>query len=459
MTHYHFIGISGTGLSAIARVLLENGHTVSGSDRILSPLATSLAMQGAVVWQGHRGENVSGADWVIRSSAIPDDNPEVLAAQKAGIPVLKRAEFLGELMKGKRVLAVAGTHGKTTTTAMLAWVLTALGEDPSYIVGGVLQNTGSNAHAGKGSTFVIEADEYDRMFLGLKPDIAIVTFIEHDHPDCFPTPGAYLHAFQEFIDCMQPDGMLVACADNPAGELVRYAHDHDQAAITYALHTPADYLAKNLSRNQYGGFSFSAHTSQSVEPFAQVSLQVPGEHNVLNALAVLATIQELGLNVKQSAQALGEFSGTGRRFELRGDVGGITIVDDYAHHPTEIRTTLAAARQRFLDRRIWAVWQPHTYSRTRALQAEFSQAFQDADRVIVMEIYAAREAPENYSSATIAAAIPNQAATYSGSLPRVVETLKQELLPGDVVLVLSAGDADQVSTQLVEWLRGQEGQA
>ena len=214
MTRVHFIGIGGSGLSAIARLLLESGYTVTGSDRVLSPLAVDLQAAGATVYLGHDAGHIAGADWVARSSAIPDDNPEVLAAQQAGIPVYKRMDFLGQFMEGKIGIAVAGTHGKTTTTAMLAWTLSALGQDPSFIIGGVASNFGVNARAGKGKTFVIEADEYDRMFLGLKPAIEVVTNIEHDHPDCFPTPLDFYNAFVEFARLLPAEGTLVACAED-----------------------------------------------------------------------------------------------------------------------------------------------------------------------------------------------------------------------------------------------------
>ena len=240
----HFIGIGGSGLSAIARFLAESGTPVTGSDRTLSPLAQELRAAGIPVSVGHAAENVSGAGLVVRSSAIPDDNPEVKAALAAGIPVLKRAEFLGRLLQGRQVIAVAGTHGKTTTTAMIAWMLTRLGQDPSYIIGGVSRNLGNNAHAGKGSAFVIEADEYDRMFLGLDPDLAVVTYLEHDHPDCFPTLQDYRQAFVDFIHRIRPGGNLLVCADQPATAALAQSVYLDRQVYTYALHAHADYTAR-----------------------------------------------------------------------------------------------------------------------------------------------------------------------------------------------------------------------
>jgi UDP-N-acetylmuramate--alanine ligase len=458
MTHVHLIGIGGTGLSAIALVLLERGYTVSGSDRQISPLAQRVRQAGAQVFHGHSPENVRGADLVVRSSAIPDDNSEVQAALKAGVPVLKRADYLGQLMRDQNTIAVAGTHGKTTTTAMIAWVLTALGQDPSYIIGGVSTNLGTNAHAGKGDTFVVEADEYDRMFLGLNPNLAVVTNIEHDHPDCYPTAADFYQAFVEFAKRLTPrltpQGTLLVNADDPgASRLGQEAAGWGAHVLSYALQSPEkDYWASALEANPRGGYSFQAHhAGRSVE----VHLQVPGRHNASNALAALAISNQLDLPWGQAAQALGQFSGTGRRFEVLGQAAGITLIDDYAHHPTEIRATLAAARSRYPGRRIWAVWQPHTYSRTRALLDQFRAAFEDADRVLVTEIYAAREAaPQNgFSGEQVAAVIDRPQVAFTPALAQAEAFLLEHLQSDDVVLVLSAGDADRISATVFEALR------
>src|SRR5215207_7987089 len=360
MTHVHFIGIGGSGLSAIARLLLESGYTVSGSDRALTPFADEVRKAGATVYVGHHPRNLEGADWVMRSSAIMDDNPEVQAAKRTKIPVYKRADFLGEWMSDKQGIAIAGTHGKTTTTAMTAWVLSKLGRDPSFIVGGVVNNLGVNAHAGNGKTFVIEADEYDHMFLGLKPQIAVVTSIEHDHPDCFPTLASMYQAFEKFVDLLPEEGTLIVCAEDPgAAALIPHVRKEGRNVISYGvqgdmtINTPLWVQAREMKPNQRGGFDFAATTNMASKTSSsvKVSLQVPGQHNVRNALAVLAIIGVLGLSRKKAAQALGEFTGTGRRFELRGEVNGISIFDDYAHHPTEIKATLAGARARYPDRR------------------------------------------------------------------------------------------------------------
>lgn len=462
MTHVHFIGIGGSGLSAIARLLLESGYTVSGSDRALTPFAEEVRKAGATVYVGHHPRNLKGADWVVRSAAIAEDNPEVEGAQQAGIPVYKRADFLGRLMEDKTGIAIAGTHGKTTTTGMAAWVLSQLGRDPSFIVGGVVNNLGVNAHAGKGKAFIIEADEYDNMFLGLKPQIAVVTSVEHDHPDFFPTLDAMFQSFEKFINLLPEDGTLIVCAEDPgAVALTKHMGKEDRNIVSYGvqnemtINTPLWVQGRDLKPNDRGGYDFSAVTNvaSKTSTAVKVSLQVPGEHNVRNALAVLAIVSVLGLSRRKAAQALGEFTGTGRRFELRGEVNGIRLFDDYAHHPTEIKATLSGARARFPQARIWAVWQPHTYSRTKTLFLDFARAFKDASEVIVTEVYAAREPQEDFTSAEIVSAMPHLSARYIKTLPEVTAYLLEQLKPGDVVLVLSAGDADQVNTQVLKGLQ------
>ena len=463
----YLIGIGGTGLSAIARVLLESGYQVSGSDRVLSPMAEALRAKGVHISIGHRAENVKGAQVVVRSSAIPDDNVEVQAAREQGIPVLKRSEFLSSLMEGYFRIAVAGTHGKTTTTAMIVWMLTALGQDPTFIAGGVLTNLQTNAHAGKGRAFVIEADEYDHMFLGLKPQLAVVTNIEHDHPDCYPTPEDFFKAFNEFATQVGSDGTLLVCTnDRGAGRLSRLANGRGQIVLSYSIreanqessNPPADYMADSLNPNQVGGVSFDAHYTMAGRKFElhpAVSLRIPGRHNVQNALAALAVAHQMQLSVEEAGRALSAFTGTGRRFEVRGQINGISVIDDYAHHPTEIRATLSAARMSYPKSKLWVVWQPHTYSRTRLLFNDFVTAFEQADHVVVTEIYAAREAPpeDGFSSRQVVAAMNYTQAKFIPDLTQVAIYLVDALSPGDVLLVLSAGDADQVSTSVLALLK------
>ena len=456
MTRIHLIGIGGTGISAIARVLLERGYTVSGSDRAESSYTRDLRAMGVPIHIGHHPGNVVGADLVVRSSAILDDNPEVTAARAGHIPVYKRAEFLGSLMDGKIGVAVAGTHGKTTTTAMIAWMLSALDREPSFIVGSVISGLDVNARAGKGDIFVIEADEYDRMFLGLKPGVEVVTNIEYDHPDCYPTPADFQAAFVEFMYHLQAGGTLVACAeDTGALELMRKANQLNKKVIAYGLLSPLedgtrlDVFTDKLEPNSKGGFSFSASVLGEA---VAVELQVPGKHNVSNALAALSVAKLFDLQLSAGARALSQFRGTVRRFEVRGEINGIIVIDDYAHHPTEIRATLAAARSRYLSHRIWAVWQPHTYSRTLALFSDFTTAFSDADEVIVTEVFPAREPRQNFSAKQVVEAMPKPA-HFIADLTEVQNYLVSHLRPGDVLLVLSAGDANLVSTKVLEQLK------
>ena len=462
MTHVHFIGIGGSGLSAIARLLLESGYEVSGSDRAPSPFAEEVRKAGARVYIGHHPRNLGNADWVVRSSAVTDDNPEVQAAKNAGIPVYKRADLLGQLMENKTGIAIAGTHGKTTTTAMTAWVLHELKRDPSFIVGGVMNNLGVNARAGKSKLFVIEADEYDYMFLGLKPQIAVVTSLEHDHPDLFPTLESMYMAFEKFVNLLPEEGTLIVCAEDAgAAALIPPVRKSGRNVVSYGMqgdmtiNTPLWVQARDVHPNKRGGHDFTvmSNIESKTSVSVKVSLQVPGEHNVRNALAVIAIVGVLGLSRKKAAEALGSFSGTGRRFQLRGEVKGISLFDDYAHHPTEITATLAGARARYPDRRIWAVWQPHTYSRTQTLFLEFSRAFKDADEVIVTEVYAAREPKQEFTSAEVVSAMPHLSARYIETLPEVSKYLIENLKTGDVVIVMSAGDAERINEDVLNGLQ------
>lgn len=455
MKHVHFIGIGGTGLSAIARLLLESGYTVSGSDRSDTPLGRDLTAAGVQVTIGHAAENIRNADVVLRSSAIPDDNPEVVAAHAAGIPVLKRAAFLGQFMQGNKSIAIAGTHGKTTTTAMISWALSAMAQDPSYIIGGVSKNLGNNAHAGKGDFFIIEADEYDRMFLGLEPDLAVVSTLEHDHPDCFPTPADYRQAFVEFIHRIKPGGHLFLCRDDVGAFSLAGEAQPTRQVWTFGLEPSADYHARNLQTNAWGGFSFEMAYNpwgSSVEKVIPVSLQVPGEHNVRNALAAVAVCHQAGFEPGKVADTLATFAGVGRRFDVLGETRGITIVDDYAHHPTEIQATLAAARSRYPQRRILAVWQPHTYTRTISLLEGFQNAFKLADMVFVTDIYSAREANPLITGKIIVEKMSHPSVHFLPSIEDASHAILQELKPGDVLLVCSAGDADQISKDVLEGL-------
>jgi UDP-N-acetylmuramate--alanine ligase len=457
MAHVHLVGIGGSGLSAIARILLERGEVVSGSDLESSSFAREIEELGAKVMIGHRADYILGADLVIRSSAIPDNNVEIQAALEAEIPIYKRADYLGELMAGKKGIAVAGTHGKTTTTAMISWMLTSLEQDPSYIIGGVSKNLGQNAHAGGGELFVIEADEYDYMFLGLQPQIAIVTNIEHDHPDVYPTEEVFFQAFIDFANRIKDGGVLIACQDDyGAAKLVDMTVGFGFSCYSYGLgsmspyETP-DYSVQNLTLTSENIYVFDALFRGG--HLTEVSISLPGIHNVRNAIAAIAVAHQLDLPTTDAAQALMEYQGTERRFEVRGEFSGIEVIDDYAHHPTEIKATLAAARSRFPGRKLWAVWQPHTYSRTSALFDDFLTAFEDADHVLITEIFASRETPDqNESSLQIVHAMNHPDVLYMASNGQVVEYLMGNLKHGDVLMVLSAGDAIQISEEVIRLL-------
>jgi len=455
MKHVHLIGIGGTGLSAIAKVLLERGYTVSGSDRVASPLFKAVTAAGARTFLGHAAEQIAGADLVIRSSAIPENNPEVLAAKAQDIPVMKRAEFLDELIGEKDTLAVAGTHGKTTTTGMLIWMLDQLGTNPSFIAGGMVNQLDCNARADIGQYFAIEADEYDSMFLGLSPKIAVITNIEHDHPDCFPTEADYRRAFINFLKRVRKDGLALICVDDPRAKmLMEEMKNAGIRLLGYGTNTSANYQARNISL--LGGtpqFTFHYIDEEGNDhSLGEVQLHLPGQHNVLNGTAALAAIHQLGLPVEKAVTALSKFTGTGRRFEILGEVEGITVIDDYGHHPTEIAATLAGTRTRFPEGRIWAVWQPHTYSRTKTLEEDYLQAFDIADKVLVLKIYAAREIDPGYSAEKIAKALPEEKALYIEDFESVEHFMLKNLVTGDVVIFFSAGDATEISKAVFEGL-------
>jgi UDP-N-acetylmuramate--alanine ligase len=450
----HLIGIGGSGISAIARVLLGRGFAVSGSDTEENDQTISLRQEGAVVAVGHRRQNINGAEAVIISSAIPSSNPEVLAAQELGIPLFKRSEFLGYLMADSIGITIAGTHGKTTTTGMIAQILVDAGLDPTVILGGILPKWGSNGRAGQGNYFVIEADEYDHMFLGLHPNIAIITNIEHDHPDIFPTAADYLEGFRQFVGLLPRDGKLVVFGqDNGVSHLLETLKLPGVEIITYGLMRKAseqifDYQASNCRPNQIGGTDFIV--SAGGQSVGLVRLRVPGKHNVQNAMAAVIVALMLGVDFATICRSLAQFGGIGRRFQITGEVGSVTIIDDYAHHPTEIKATLSAARQRYPQRRLWAVWQPHTFSRTRLMLTEFAGSFDDADRVIALAIYRSRETDTlGVSTADVIKEMDHPNVVYIPQIEDSVNYLLDRIRPDDVVLTLGAGDGNLVGEKLL----------
>jgi UDP-N-acetylmuramate--alanine ligase len=448
--HIHIVGIGGSGMSAIARVLLQKGFTVSGSDRSANDLTRSLAKQGVRIYEGHAAANVSGADAVIITSAVQPSHVEVVAARSHDIPTYKRADIIAELMDGQVGIAIAGTHGKTTTTSMTTHILLETLREPSYIIGGVLRSTGHNAAYGKGAAFVIEADEYDHMFLGLRPQVAVITSIEWDHPDFFPTPKAMTAAFRRFARLLPDDGTLIACADDAGAlEIALYRRAEGGRTLLYSAVAPeADWRAAAVIITQTETRFAVWHNG---EVLGEVRLRVPGRHNVLNALAAIAAAHTQGVGFAASAAALATFEGAGRRFEVRGEKAGVVVIDDYAHHPTAIRVTLAAAKARYPDRAIWAVWQPHTFSRTQSLFDEYLTAFADADHVLVTDIYAAREQPrDGVTSAALVDAMTHPDARHTPTFAATVEALLRDVTAPAAILIMSAGDAPEIG---IEYLK------
>jgi UDP-N-acetylmuramate--alanine ligase len=450
--HIHIVGIGGIGFSAIARVLAQWGYTVTGSDLHASSLTQELNALGIKTYVGHAPEQVRGADLVAISSAVPANNPEVQAAQAAGIPVIKRHTLLGEMMSGRYGIAIAGTHGKTTTSAMMTVILQRLGYAPTFIVGGIIVELGTNAATGAGPHFVIEADEYDRTFHGLQPQIAVVTNVEMDHPDCYRDIAEMREAFSTFLDRVPQDGYIVACADSP--DLMRVLRGPDGTLprlVTYGLAAEAHYRVQDILPNARGGVDYGVYYEDAL--WGTFSLAIPGCHNALNATAALIVAHLVGADRRAAGQVLADFRGVLRRFEIKGEGRGVLVVDDYAHHPTEIRATLAAARARYPQRCIWAVWQPHTFSRVEALLDEFSACFADADHVIVTDIYAARAREKATISAdSLATRIQHQDVRHIGALDEVVSYLVAELRAGDVLLTLGAGDGYLIGERVLEQL-------
>ncbi len=437
-------------MSAIARILAERGESVSGSDQNRSDFASALEAQGVSIRYDHRPENIAGADLVVATSAVAEDHPEIVAARRAGIRVARRREFLGEMTTGYRTVAVAGTHGKTTTTGLVAWILDQAGLSPSFIVGGLIGDFGTNARAGTGSTFVIEADEYDRTFMGLRPSVAVITNVEYDHPDCYPSVADYRQAFEEFAGLATE--LVIACQDDPVASQMG---PKGLPRLTYGIDKGADWRAEDVRSNAAGGDDFLV--LRRGELLGLVRNRLPGIHNVRNTLAALAVADFLGVAFSQAREAVTGFRGVGRRFEIVGEVAGVTAIDDYAHHPSEIRATLAAARERFPRGEIWAVFQPHTFSRTRALLDEFANAFGDADHVIVTDIFASREKPDgSIRSDDLVKRMKHADARQIHTFDAVVDELAVRVRPGAVVVTLSAGDANRIGRDLLAELASRQ---
>lgn len=452
--HVHIIGIGGIGTSALARVLALWGYRVTGSDAAPSPITAALESEGIGVTIGHQAATVTGAALVVYSAAVRDDNPELAAARAAGIATLKRAALLGLIANARRGLAVAGTHGKSTTSAMLAKICIDTGHDPSFFVGAILQDFGTNARPGGGDLVVVEADEYDRSFLQLFPEVAIVTTLEHDHPDIYPTFGAMQEAYLAFLRQVRPGGTIVLSADDPGCVALRplIATAAGVAIQTYGRAERADWRIVSDGDGDL--------VLRDGAAMATLALTVPGEHNRQNALAALAAAAAVGIAPGVAARSLGTFHGTGRRFELKGEAAGITVVDDYAHHPTEIAVNLRAVRERYPDRPIWAVFQPHTYSRTQLLLHDFAAALGAADRIVLLDIYAARETDTlGVSADAILSLLPDPTRALRAGRPvdaaalLLRERAAGRLAPGAVILTLGAGDVTEIGAMVLDGLR------
>jgi UDP-N-acetylmuramate--alanine ligase len=446
--HAHFIGIGGIGMSGIAEILLSLDMKVSGSDLRRGPVTDRLAELGATVYEGHNAANVAGATVVVTSSAVSAANPEVVEAHARKIPVIPRAEMLAELMRLKYGIAIAGMHGKTTTTSMVASVLSAGGLDPTVVVGGRVDALGSNARLGTTQYLVAEADESDRSFLKLSPILAVVTNLDREHMDCYHDMADVERAFVDFMDRVPFYGAVTACLDNP--QLATILPRVRRRVFTYGEAPAADFRLQFLESAQGRFARFLVHTAQS--PLGPFELHVPGRHNILNATAAVAIACQLEVPPEKIAEGLSHFRGVDRRFQHRGQARGVTVVDDYGHHPTEIRATLAAARE-CGHTRIHVVFQPHRYSRTLDLMEQFSTAFADADTVIVLPIYAASEDPiPGVTAERLAEKIQGPKVHFAPDFPSAIEQAAVQAHEGDLILTLGAGSVSQLAPQILSAL-------
>ena len=453
----HLIGIGGIHMSGIAQILRHRGHTVSGSDLTLTPLTSRLKELGVSVYGGHDAANVDEAELVVYTSAAPDDNPELVEAKRRGIQTIKRAEMVARLMEGKQVIAVAGTHGKTTTTSLIAFMLGRGGLDPTYMLGGESIDLAGNASPGDGDYFVVEADEYDRAFLNYRPQIAVVTNIEPDHLDIYGTIDELTAAFRQFLSQVDNNGYIVACTDSPAVQAISHEAVGDAVytppvrAVSYGLNPQADWTARNIQSKGVDRSSFMVVSGK--QEWGEVTTGLPGVHNICNSLAAIAVGEVVGLPKEAIRSAVAEFRGVRRRFEFVGEAAGVRVMDSYAHHPTEVRADLAAARARFPGRRLVCLFQPHTYTRTRYLLDGFRTCFQDCDVLYIARTYAAREEPSaGMTAEELAREITDPPARYAGELGEAARMVVEGLRPGDVFFTMGAGDVEKVGPMVLELL-------
>lgn len=433
-------------MSGLARMLVRRGYHVTGSDMADSPIVSQLADEGIPVWIGHSAENVGLVDLVITTAAAPSSNPELVTARERGIPIVKRAAVLGLLCSSRVCFAVAGTHGKSTTSGMLSYALDRAGAAPSFAVGADVSQLGTNARSGDGPYFIAEADEYDYSFLWIKPDIAIVTNIEHDHPDIFPDLDAVERAYAQFVSGIKPDGTLIISGDDPGCRILLHGFDRAPSnVVTFGFSDHADVRIERVAGRD--------HFHMPGAGTIRTRLRIPGSHNRLNAAACLAAAEAAGIDPVTLLPGLEDFEGVGRRFDVKGEADGVTVVEDYAHHPTEIRATITATRERFPAGKVIIVFQPHTYSRTKALLSDFSSALSLSDRVILVPIYAARESDDlGVSSDDVAQGVERIEAVSVDTLEDAARAAADDARPGDVILVMGAGDVWKVSSETIRRL-------
>lgn len=447
--HIHFIGIGGISMSGLAEILLKEGFTVSGSDSQESDLTRHLISKGAQIFYGQKASNIiPGIDVVVYTAAIHPDNPEFAEAARQSLPMLTRAELLGQIMKNyKTSIGVSGTHGKTTTTSMLSMILMESQKDPTISVGGILPEIGGNIRVGHSDTFLTEACEYTNSFLSFFPKISIILNMDADHLDFFKDIDDIRHSFRKFAELLPADGALIINADTPKYEEI--AKDLPCKVITYSLEKEADYTADNITYDEFGHATF--RVLHNGEPIGTCTLRVPGIHNVSNALASIACGQLLELSNEVIFEGLKDFTGTDRRFQYKGQIGGVTIIDDYAHHPTEIEATLHAAKN-YPHKKIWCVFQPHTYTRTKALLPEFAKALSLADHVVLADIYAARETDNlGISSANLQELISEigTPCEYFPTFDEIENFLLENCTQGDLLITMGAGDVVNIGEQLL----------
>ncbi len=448
----HFIGIGGAGMSGLAQILVELGREVTGSDLNRTPVTERLESLGAVCYKGHHRENVQAPDLIVVSTAIPEDNPELVAAREKGIPVIHRGDLLSLLMERQKGIAICGAHGKTTTTSMLATVLEKNNLDPTIVIGGELTEIGGNAKLGCGDYMVAEADESDGSFLKLSPEVVVITNIEDDHLDYYGSISEIEASFKRFLDKVPSNGLAVVCVDDP--NVCRAIEGYDKPVITYAVNSgDADYIAREINLNGIGTIGEIYFRGDRL---GQLKLTVPGKHNLANALSAVAVGRHVGLSFTQIAEALRSFKGAGRRFQFLGEVGGVKVIDDYAHHPSEIEATVQAAKQ-VNPKRLIGVFQPHRYTRTSQLYDRFGRVFSGVDEIIINEIYSAGERPiEGVNAGLIVRAIKKNSgkdAHFFKTRDEIVDYLAGCVQPGDMVLTMGAGNIWTVGVELVERLK------